>query len=333
LSIFSANFSTLLQGYRLFATSAGHSQRSIEAVESAVHYFTRFLSAFGPLPAATEISAGAIQGFIRYLQQKKRYSGHPFTPESSRLLSSHTVNCYARSLRVFFSWLFSEGIIESHPFEKVKIPRPMRKVIATFSTAQLQALISAINISTPVGQRDLTMLLLMLDSGMRVSELCGIELEDLRLEEGIIKVLGKGNKERLIPVGKQVQKLLWHYINRFRPEPMKPQCRILFLTDDGYPMHRERVGEIFKRYGNLADIQGVRCSPHTFRHTAAVSFLRNGGDVFSLQRLLGHSSLEMTRRYSELADIDIQRAHRRASPVDNLEMRLPINPQRLRQRY
>ena len=119
----------------------------------------------------------------------------------------------------------------------------MRKVIATFSTAQLQALISVINLSTSVGQRDLAMLLLMLDSGMRVSELCGIELGDLRLEDGIIKVLGKGSRERYVPVGKQVQKLLWHYINRFRPEPMRPQCMILFLTDDGYPMNRERVGE------------------------------------------------------------------------------------------
>jgi len=331
LSVFSADFSTLLQGYRLFAASAGHSVRSIEAVESAVRYFTRFLSAFGPLPAVTGIPAGAIQGFIRYLQQKKRYSGHPLTPERDQPLSTYTVNCYARSLRVFFSWLFSEGIIATHPFEKVRIPRPTRKIITTFSTAQLQALISVINLSTPVGQRNLAMLLLMLDSGMRVSELCGIELGDLRLEEGIVKVLGKGNKERLIPIGRQVQKMLWHYINRFRPEPVRPQCTLLFLTDQGYPLHRERVGEVFTRYGILAGIQGVRCSPHTFRHTSAVSFLRNGGDVFSLQRLLGHSSLEMTRRYSEMADIDVQKAHRRASPVDNLDMRLPITSQRLRQ--
>jgi site-specific recombinase XerD len=178
--------------------------------------------------------------------------------------------------------------------------------------------------TTYVGQRDYTITLLLLDSGLRVSELCELKMEDVRLEEGLLKVLGKGNKERLIPVGRQVQKLMWHYIGRFRPSPAMPRVSNVFLTDDGYPLCKDRVEKLLTRYGKLAGLTGVRCSPHTFRHTAAVSFLRNGGDVFSLQRLLGHSSLEMTRRYCQLADIDVQKAHMRASPVDNLGIREPL---------
>jgi len=134
----------------------------------------------------------------------------------------------------------------------------------------------------------------------------------------MLKVLGKGNKERLIPIGKNVQRLLWRYISRYRPEPAMPKSDLLFLTMDGRPLTKDRIDKIMTYYGRKARLAGVRCSPHTLRHTAAVSFLRNGGDVFSLQRMLGHASLEMTRRYCELADIDVKKAHITASPVDNL---------------
>ena len=116
----------------------------------------------------------------------------------------------------------------------------------------------------------------------------------------MLKVMGKGNKERLIPVGKHVQRLLWRYINQYRPKSASGNADLLFLTREGRPLTKDRVEKLMARYGRRAAIGGVRCSPHTLRHTAAVTFLRNGGDVFSLQRMLGHASLEMTRRNREL---------------------------------
>ena len=145
-------------------------------------------------------------------------------------------------------------------------------------------------------------------------------MDDLRLEDGLLKVMGKGGKERLIPFGRTVQRLLWRYISQHRPEPLNPRCSVVFLSRDGRPLSRNHVKNRMSKYGRRSGLQGVRCSPHTLRHTAAVTFLRNGGDVFSLQRLLGHTTLEMTRHYCEIADVDVKRAHQTASPVDNMEL-------------
>ena len=178
----------------------------------------------------------------------------------------------------------------------MKIPRPPRKIVPTFSDLQIQQLLNAIDNKTPEGYRDYTIILTLLDTGMRVSELCHLKLDNVWLEEGMLKVLGKGNKERLIPIGKQVQRCLWRYISRFRSEPASANSGFLFLTRDGRPMTKDRVEKIMTYYGKKTELKGVRCSPHTLRHSAAVRFLRNGGDVFSLQRMLEHASLEMTRR-------------------------------------
>jgi integrase/recombinase XerD len=172
--------------------------------------------------------------------------------------------------------------------------------------------------SSAESYRDSVIILILLDTGLRVSELINLKIDNVWLDEGLIKVLGKGNKERLVPIGKQIRKLLWRYINQYRPETARPNLDNLFLTRDGRPLTKNRVDSIMKRYGKIAELTGIRCSPHTLRHTFAINYLRNGGDVFSLQKILGHSSLEMTRRYCELANADIKKAHAIASPVDNL---------------
>lgn len=312
----------LIPGYRLFAKTEGKSPRTIAVVSSSVTYLERFLESEGLTTDAEHIGPAELRAFILYLQQKRCFSGHRFTKPQEKGLSGHTINCYLRSIRAFWSWLVSEGIVESSPFAKIKVPKVPRKVIPTFSEAQIAQLLSAIDVATPEGYRDQAIILTLLDTGLRVSELTGITLDNLQLEEGTVKVMGKGNKERLVPIGKRAQRLLWHYISRYRPEPTQPKCKLLFLTWEGLPLTKDRIEKIMARYGQKAGIKGVRCSPHTLRHTAAISFLRNGGNVFSLQRLLGHSNLEMTRRYCEVADVDVKNAHITASPVDNLALKL-----------
>ena len=321
ITIQPATLEHLIAGYQLCAATEGKSHNAIAIVTNSVSYFQGFLTSQGISPDVTQISQREIRAFILYLRQKRCFSNHRFNHVQDRGLSGHTINCYLRSLRIFFSWLVSEGIIESNPFERVKIPRTPKKVTPTFSDSQIQQLVGVIDTRTAEGYRDYTIILTLLDTGIRVSELCSLRLGNLWLEEGMVKVLGKGNKERLIPIGKQVQRLLWRYINRYRPEPAA-NCDFLFLTQEGRPLTKDRVEKIMTYHGRKAGLKGVRCSPHTLRHSAAVKFLRNGGDVFSLQRMLGHASLEMTRRYCELADIDVKRAHMTASPVDNLDILL-----------
>ncbi len=159
------------------------------------------------------------------------------------------------------------------------------------------------------------------------TELTGIKLGDLWFDDGHVKVLGKGNRERVVPFGREVGRALSCYVNSARPEPARPHHDFLFLTREGMPLTKTFLQNLVKRCGARAGIEGIRVSPHSFRHTAAVTFLRNGGDAFSLQRLLGHSSLDMTRRYCELADVDVKRAHMSASPVDNLKAN-PVAPRR-----
>ena len=126
-----------------------------------------------------------------------------------------------KSTRAFWSWLVSEEIIDTNPFSKLKIPKPPKKVMATFSPYQVESLLGVINGSAE-SYRDMVIILVLLDTGLRVNELINLMMDNVWLDEGLIKVLGKGNKERLVPMGKQVRKLLWRYITRCRPEPSRP---------------------------------------------------------------------------------------------------------------
>jgi len=311
----------VIQGYRLYARTEGKSDKTIAIVANSVRYFEEFLRSEGLPTDVGRIGRHEIRAFILHLQRKRCFSGHPLNKTQERGLSGHTINCYVRSIRAFWSWLVSEEIIQENPLERLKIPKAPKKVIPTFSDLQFEQLLNGIDASTAEGYRDQAIILTLLDTAVRVSELVNIRLDDLWLEEGLIKVMGKGGKERLVPIGKSIQRILWRYINKYRAEPAIPNCDFLFLTTHGRPMTKDRIDKKMSRYGEKARIRGVRCSPHTLRHTAAIRFLRNGGDVFSLQRMLGHASLEMTRRYCELADVDVKRAHATASPVDNLALK------------
>ncbi len=315
----------LLSGYQLCASTEGNSTSAVQIVVRSIGYFLRYLDSHQNGKLLTDITRQEIREYISYLQHMKCFANHRFTPTQERNLSGHTVNCYLRSLRCFYSWLVNEEIIEKHPFNKVKIPPPPKKVIPAFSRQQIEQLLSVIDTKTPVGYRNFAMILTLLDTGLRITELCTLTMDKLFLEDGIAQVIGKGNKERMIPIGKHVQRVLWHYIECCRPNPANINYNFVFLNDDGRPLNRRRMEAVMTRYGEKAKLEGIRCSPHTLRHTAAISFLRNGGDLFSLQRLLGHNSLEMTRRYCEVADADVKRAHGLASPVDNLDFGSKIN--------
>jgi len=311
----------LLYGYRLSSLSEGKSPNTIAIVEASVRYLEEFLSKGGLSTDVSEIGANELRQFSVYLRECPRFARHRFTRPQTGHLSGHTINGYMRALQAFWAWVERESFTGENPFRKLKVPKAPKKVIPTFTEGQLHQLLSSVDPTSPAGYRDYTIMLLLLDTGIRCSELTGLKLADVNFESRLLKVWGKGSKERLVPIGAKVQKAIWKYIDHYRPEPATPRYDHVFLTRSGHPVTKDRLEAIVERYGNKAGITGVRVSPHTFRHTMAVTFLRNGGDVFTLQRILGHSSLEVLRGYVNLAQSDISRVHQRNSPVDNLNFK------------
>ena len=311
----------LLEYEVITSQASGNSPKTTELTVLVVKKLRGFLVSESRPTDARSIQAGDIRAFILHLKNLNRYSGHPFNEEQEGKLSKITINTYMRTLRAAFNRWELEGFIDESPFRKVRIPKAPKKVIPVFSQGQIEALLSVIDISTPEGFRDRLLILLYLDTAARLTEITNLEMADIDLKERSLKLFGKGQKERYVPLGITTQKLLWKYINKYRPEPAVPRFHNVFLTRDGRPLTGKRVEAIFKKYGRKAGTTGVRCSPHTLRHTACVMWLRNGGDLFSLQRITGHSSLEVLRGYVNLAQEDISAAHQRYSAVDNLDLK------------
>ena len=161
--------------------------------------------------------------------------------------------------------------------------------------------------------------MLLLDTGLRIGELVNLRTEDIHMNEGFLKVLGKGKKERVVPMGSNAQRVLQRYLFRYRPKPLNPSIGSVFLSVSGEVLTENSVKLIFSR---LAKRSGVtRLHAHLCRHTFATRFLINGGDVFTLQQILGHSTLEMVRHYVNLAANHVVIQHQKFSPLDRLNYR------------
>ena len=285
----------------------------------------RFLTTSCLSTDVSQIGSTEIRLFITHLQERNVFSNHPYVRAQERKLRDQSVNDYVRALSAVWLWFESEGLIKVNPFTKIKIPGATRTVIVPYTEDQIGALFEVINPKTAVGCRDQAMVSVLADCGFRVSEMCGLTLDNVDLAQRLMKIRGKGGKERFVPLGIKAQRALWHYITQHRPEPASPKFNNLFLTRDGRPLTRRHVGTILRRYSLKVGIPGLNFSPHRFRHSFSIHYLKNGGDVFSLQRILGHSSLDTVRLYVNLASADIQEAHRQYSPLDNFSVRIKRN--------
>jgi site-specific recombinase XerD len=319
------SISSLLDTYRIQARTEGKSPNTLRIYTTALSILERFLERRADSTDVTRIGPEEIREFIGYLQNTKAFMEHPFTRPQQKGLTGHTINCYLRAVRAFWGWLLAEEFIETNPFDKIVISKPPKKVVTPFSEEQIRALLNIIDTKSAIGFRDWTIILTLLDTGMRVSELTDLKLDDVNLAQRCLKVRGKGNKERIVPFGISVQRAIAKYLTKHRPNPAYPLSDNLFLNRDGMPITPNGIESIIERCASRAKIQGVRASPHTFRHTFAITYLRNGGDVFTLQRILGHETLDMVRNYVNLAQYDLQEAHLRCSPVDNLKIKARLS--------
>jgi site-specific recombinase XerD len=239
--------------------------------------------------------------------------------------SPATAARYYDTLRRFFGFLEAEGFCIPNPMNGVRKPRAPVPIIKPLSTEEVERLVNSCDSRTFCGIRDRLILLILVDCGLRATELCNLELSDVDLDNRQFLVRrGKGNRSRRVPFGAAVLGLLRQYLAR-RAEVEEPK---LLVNVYGEPIDRYRLRAIVR---NAAQRAGVKCSgPHQLRHTCGVEMLRAGADVFTVQKVLGHSTLLMTRRYCELADSDVQTKHALYSPADRLKTAEAKRKKRLR---
>jgi len=200
---------------------------------------------------------------------------------------------YFKSVKRFFNWLVEEERLDTSPMAKMKTPKSEQKVILPFSPEEIRDLLLLCDTSTFVGARNRAIILTLLDTGLRRRELADILISDVDFDREIIKVMGKGAKERVVRIGKKTQKAILTYLLMRQDD-----CPYLWYTIFGKPLKGDSVFQVIQELGKRAGITRVRCSPHTFRHTFATNLLINGAGEFNTQSLLGHEDLRMTRRYS-----------------------------------
>jgi site-specific recombinase XerD len=289
---------------------------SINTNHGTLNRFVRYLgSADLPLAHLTEEK---IEGYVAWLQARQsKWEHHPNRPPVNRPLSPYTIRKAVKVLRGFGHWLANEGF--TNPFDSLEIPSVPKDLIETLRTEDVQAILGKLNPNTPHGARDYAIVLLMLDSGLRISEVAELRMPLLDLSARQARVRGKGRKERYIPFGQTTARALMRYINAFRPKPARPDVDNVLLTLDGCPMTRNSLESIIRRLRLSSGVS--RLHAHLLRHTFAVNYLAAGGDVESLRRILGHESLEVTKRYlSGLQAAQIQALYEEYSPVDRLEL-------------
>lgn len=305
------NFSQATYGFALSLTAQGYSQATIDIYTWALGILVGQVGDQDP----AALTPQDLITFFAWLQ-------------TERNLSPASVENVWTAIRSFYNWLTIELELDARPDLHLKRPAYPPSDIQPFTQEEVQALLQAceytkptegrrnlFRMRRPTALRDRALVILLLDTGLHASECSRLLVGDVDLGSGEMKIrpfgTGRKTRGRNVFLGAGACRALWRYLTeRGDPPPSDP----LFVTTTNNPLDRSALYHLVRALGKRANIDHVH--PHRFRHTFAIQYLRNGGDVFTLQRLLGHSSLDMVRRYLALADADDQAAHKRASPVD-----------------
>jgi len=229
-------------------------------------------------------------------------------------ISSRSTARIVSTLRGFYGYLQRENQLRIDPTALLEAPHIGRPLPESLSERDVELLLSAPDVSSLLGQRDRAMLETLYATGLRVSELVGLRFEQCNFRQGVVRISGKGNKERLVPLGEEAVSWLQDYLCDVRPKQLKGrQCAALFVTNRAAGMTRQAFWHIIKRYANKAGIQ-KHLSPHTLRHAFATHLLNHGADLRVVQLLLGHSDLSTTQIYTHIARARLQDLHARFHP-------------------
>lgn len=292
------------------------------AYTHALHLMSRLLADLCGVVDLERITVLHLRQCVQHLLTTPAEKGR-FRPTSDEMLSASSVCSYIRRWKAFFSWCFVEELIEKNPAVRLEMPQTDERVIDVFVEDQIEQMLGVFDLSTVVGFRDYVIIVLMLDTGIRRSEVITLRVEDIH--ETYILVFGKGSKERQIGIHPKVGTLLWKYIHKYRC-PVCPDEPVLFLSHGGghagTPFSRGGMDGLIGRLKKLTGIDDVRLSSHTFRHTFACMYLEEGGDLFSLSREMGHTNIKTTEKYlKSFTSKNARMHHNDHSPLNRIKLR------------
>ena len=293
-----SQISSDLQAFLLDCQSRNLSPGTIKFYRQKLHPLSRYLEDQG-LADVSRVTATHLRGWLVHLQETNHNPG----------------GCHGfyRAAKAWFSWLLAEDLVRENPMRRVKGPKVPDDVLEPVSSETIRALLAVCG-KDLAGARDRAVILALADSGCRAAEFCALQRGDFNSDSGALLVReGKGRKARQVYLGARSRREMLKYL-RLRGEPKSHEP--LFATESGAPLHYSGLRDILRRRAKEAGIAAPTL--HSFRRFFALACLRGGMDVISLQRLLGHANLAIINRYLRQTEGDLQQAHQRAGPVDNV---------------
>jgi len=314
-----ASLDNLLIQYKLSLEASNRRPKTIQGYSDILSRFFKFLQLNNFMEPVDELSKEALEAYIIHRKTAKRWANNPYIKEENKGgLSPYSIQGDVRAIKAFWSWLLYQGYIENNALAKFPLPKVPKTLIKTLTIEQIRLLLKAIDKNTPVRARNYCILMLLIDSGMRISEVTGIQIADLNLSKHLVKIIGKGQKERLIPFSHFTSKELINYIKHYRPDLCKLESPYLFPVSHGHHVRVNAIQQTIKRLAKKAGLDDIKCHPHIFRHTFATMFLAKGGNAVVLKDIMGHESVQTTQKYIHLKPEDLQKQHWKYTPVEDL---------------
>lgn len=306
----------ILMDYRIALEALNRSPKTVSWYLSILKRFFLFLSDNGLLKPVEQIGRKELTAYLTYLRNAVRWPNRPEI-QSKIKLSFYSIQGHARAIKVFFSWLLHEGLIEMNSLKHYRLPSVPLQLMGVLSVGQVKKLLSAIDRSKQTGCRDYLLILLLFDCGARISEALDIKIEDIDMESGFVRITGKGNRQRLVPLSNKILREISKFLRMSHPNGNLQPSEFLFALN-GHTISSNGVGQMMHRLRDAAGLSDLRVSPHIFRHSCASAFIAAGGDPFVLRELLGHRSLSTTLRYVHLKPSDLRKQHSQYSPISKL---------------
>ena len=277
------------------------STNSIVSYKADLNRYLNFLFNIESIKNLNSIRQIHIRNFIRYLNDQN--------------LSSSSINRSFSSIRSYHKFLSGEEKMSHNPTQLLEPPKQSKKLPKVLSVQEINEIINSVNLESPMGYRDIAILETLYSAGLRVSELCALEMNNILSDSSMLRVLGKGNKERFVPLGSKVIKLIDDYCKHDRSKLVdkKKSDGNVFLSKNGKQLTRMTIFNIMKKWTQISGIN-KDISPHTFRHSFATHLLEGGADLRSVQEMLGHSDISTTQIYTHLDNEYLKEVHQTFHP-------------------